>query len=111
MKWDKVTEYMHLESCLKKETPYVPQVNRRNLRLDDKELEAIMEREFGPQKTRLYRPPENRPAAETLTIRPPKQQYLIVDGYNIIFAWDELAEQARSDLDAARRQLCDILSS
>ena len=34
-----------------------------------------------------------------------------MDGYNIIFAWENLAEQARTDLDAARRQLCDILSS
>lgn len=70
-----------------------------------------MEREFGPQKTRLYHTPENRPAAETLTIRPPRDTALIVDGYNIIFAWDALAETARSDLDAARRRLCDLLSS
>ena len=70
-----------------------------------------MLREFGPQKTRLYHAPENRPAAETLTIRPPRQQYLIVDGYNIIFAWEELAKIAKEDLDAARRQLCDWLSS
>ena len=34
-----------------------------------------------------------------------------MDGYNIIFAWEELAKQAQSDLDAARRRLCDILSS
>ena len=43
----------------------------------------------------------------------PKYKYdaIIVDGYNVIFAWEELAEQAKHDLDAARRQLCDILSS
>jgi predicted RNA-binding protein with PIN domain len=34
-----------------------------------------------------------------------------VDGYNIIFAWEDLAETAKNDLDAARRQLCDRLSS
>ena len=34
-----------------------------------------------------------------------------MDGYNIIFAWEDLAAQARTDLDAARRQLCDALSS
>ena len=61
--------------------------------------------------TQLYRPPENRPATEKLTIRPPKQQYIIVDSYNMIFAWEELAQTAKSDLDAARRQLCDALSS
>ena len=70
-----------------------------------------MLREFGPQKTRLYRPPENRPASESVSIKPLRQQYLIVDGYNIIFAWDDLAAIAKEDLEAARRQLCDILSS
>jgi len=99
---------MHLESALKE--PKAPQVITRNLS-DDKELERIMEREFGPQTTRLYRPPANRPAEEKLTIRPLKQQYIIVDGYNIIFAWEDLAKVAEGDLDAARRQLCDTLSS
>jgi predicted RNA-binding protein with PIN domain len=79
--------------------------------MDDKELEAIMEREFGPVKRPMYHAPENRPAGEKLTIRPPRQTALIVDGYNIIFAWDDLAEMAKNDLDAARRHLCDRLSS
>ena len=100
---------MHLESGLPSKPE--PQLITRNLQPEDKALEAIMLREFGPQKTRLYHAPENRPAAETLTIRPPRQQYLIVDGYNIIFAWEELAKIAKEDLDAARRQLCDWLSS
>lgn len=108
VKWNQVPEYMHLESSLKTEQP---QIITRNLRMDDKELEAIMEREFGPVKRPLYRAPANRPATEPLTIRPPKKQTLIVDGYNIIFAWDALAETAKTDLDAARRHLCDLLSS
>ena len=109
VKWNRVKDYMHLESGLKQEKE--PEIITRNLRADDKELEAIMEREFGPVKRPLYRVPENRPATERLTIRPPKQQYLIVDGYNIIFAWEDLAETARSDLDAARRKLVDTLTS
>ena len=109
VKWNQVPEYMHLESSLKPKPE--PQLITRNLQLEDKELEAIMLREFGPQQTRLYHPPENRPASEAVTIRPPRQQYLIVDGYNIIFAWEELAQTAKTDLDAARRQLCDRLSS
>ena len=108
VKWDQVTRFMHLESGLKEEKPALI---TRNLRMDDKELEAIMEREFGPVKRPLYRAPENRPATDTLDIRPPRQKALIVDGYNIIFAWEDLAETAKSDLDAARRQLCDLLSS
>jgi predicted RNA-binding protein with PIN domain len=100
---------MHLESCLKKEKQ--PQIITRNLSIDDKELEAIMRRQFGEIKRPQYHAPENRPATEKLTIRPPRQTALIVDGYNIIFAWEDLAETAKTDLDAARRHLCDRLQS
>ncbi|MGM9627206.1 MAG: NYN domain-containing protein [Faecousia sp.] len=110
VKWDRVKEYMHLESGLKEEK--APQIITRNVRTDDKELEKIMEREFGPIRTTLYRTSAaNRPATEEVPIRTPKQKYIIVDGYNVIFAWEDLAAQARDDLDAARRQLCDSLSS
>ncbi len=111
VKWNRVRDFMHLDSGLKKDKQETPSLITRNLRMDDKELEAIMEREFGPVKRPMYRAPENRPAGELLTIRPPRQTALIVDGYNIIFAWDDLAETAKSDLDAARRKLCDDLSS
>ena len=108
VKWHQVKDYMHVNSGLKEEKP--PELITRNIRLDDKELEKILEREFGPQKTSLYRP-VNRPATEEVTIRPMKQKYIIVDGYNIIFAWEELAALAREDLEAARTKLCDILSN
>ena len=111
VKWDQVPEYMHLESGYRQEKPEQPALITRNIRLDDKELAAIMEREFGPERQQLYRAPANRPATEEITIRPPRDSALIVDGYNIIFAWEKLAETAKSDLDAARRRLCDILSS
>jgi predicted RNA-binding protein with PIN domain len=109
VKWNEVKEHMHLESGLKQEKP--PQIITRNLQMDDKELDAILLRQFGPIKTELYRPVRNAPASEKLVIRPQRQQYLIVDGYNIIFAWEELSALAKEDLDAARRQLCDSLSS
>ena len=108
VKWNEVKQHMHLTSALKEEKP---QVITRNLRMDDKELEAIMEREFGPVKRPLYHAPANRPANEEILIRPPRKNYLIVDGYNIIFAWEELAETAKTDLSAARRHLTDTLSS
>ena len=111
VKWNKVTEFMHLDSGLKKEKPQEPAIITRNLRMDDKELEAIMEREFGPIKRPQYYAPENRPATEKLDIKPAKESALIVDGYNIIHAWPDLAETAKTDLEAARRQLCDILAS
>ena len=111
VKWNHVTQHMHLESGYKQKQTQQPMLLTQNIRLDDKELEAIMEREFGPVKRPLYQAPQNRPATEEITIRPPRDTALIVDGYNIIFAWEELAELAGSDLDAARRRLCDILSS
>ena len=110
VKWDQVKDFMHLDSGLKEEK--APQLVTRNLHLEDKELEAIMEREFGAIRRPQYGvKAENRPATEEVTIAPPRQKYLIVDGYNIIFAWEDLAQQARTDLEAARRQLCDTLSS
>ena len=111
VKWNDVQNYMHLESGLKKEPVAEPVILTRNLQSDDKALEAIMEREFGPIKRPQYSAPQNRPAGETLTIRPPRQTAIIVDGYNIIFAWEHLAQTAASDLEAARRQLLDTLSS
>ena len=110
VKWNEVKDHMHLESGLKEEK--APQIITRNVHYDDKELEKIMEREFGPIRRPVYNvKSSNRPATEEITIKPPKQKYIIVDGYNIIFAWEDLAQQARADLEAARRQLCDILSS
>lgn len=109
VRWNEVKNYMHLESGLKEEK--APQLITRNVRLDDKELEAIMEREFGPVKRPLYRAPSNRPATEEVSIRTPKRKAIIVDGYNIIFAWDDLAALAKDDLEAARKKLCDTLSN
>ena len=109
VKWDRVKDYMHLESGLREEK--APEIITHNIRTDDKELEKIMEREFGPIRRPVYGAASNRPAAEDVAIRAPRQKYIIVDGYNIIFAWDDLSAQAKDDLDAARRQLCDRLSS
>ena len=111
VKWHQVKDYMHLESGLKEEK--APQIITRNLtRADERELEKIMEREFGAIKRPMYQvKSENISATEEIYIRPPKEKYIIVDGYNIIFAWPHLAELARGDIDAARRKLCDELSS
>ena len=111
VKWHQVKDYMHLESGLKEQKE--PQIITRNVSAaEDRELEKIMEREFGPIRRPQYGSSgKNIPATAEIHIRPPKDRYLIVDGYNIIFAWEDLADQARADLDAARRKLCDILSS
>lgn len=111
--WDKVPEYMHLASVLKARAPVElepPRLRPRNLDLDEKELQKIIEREFGPEKHTLYRPIPAATSSE-ITLPPRKQEYLIVDGYNIIFAWDGLREQAQSDLSGARERLLDLLSN
>lgn len=112
--WDQVEENMHLESVLRPKPAAAPaaapRVRTQNLDLDEKELQRIIEREFGPQKTPLYRPPAAKAeAAVTLPTR--RKEYLIVDGYNMIFAWDGLREQAGYDLSGARERLLDLLSN
>lgn len=113
VKWDKVHEYMHIESCLEQEKdPYEVNLNKRNFHIDDKELEAIMKREFGEDKHPFYR--YNHRATP---IRPVevnfnteiRKKYVIVDGYNVIFAWDELKELSKTNLSHAREKLLDIL--
>ena len=109
VKWDQVPEYMHLSSVLEK--PAAPQIVTSRLRTDDKELERIMEREFGPIRRREYRAPANRPATDKMPIAPPKETLLIVDGYNVLFAWPELEEMAKLDLSSARDRLAEILDN
>ncbi len=83
----------------------------------DKELQAIFERTYGAVKRRDFLPPKapRRPAApeaperRSVSRQPSGPEYLLVDGYNIIFAWDELKAVARESLDAARKALCDLL--
>ena len=109
VKWDKVPEYMHLESCLKKEKPVNMRYAHRSTSIDEKELEAIMEREFGPIKYELYRSPESVTSPKSVELPEPRKQYVIVDGYNVIFAWEELKKIAAGDLETARDRLMNIL--
>ena len=112
--WDQVEENMHLESVLRPKPAAAPaaapRVRTQNLDLDEKELQRIIEREFGPQKTPLYRPLAAK-AEAAVTLPPRRKEYLIVDGYNMIFAWDGLREQAGYDLSGARERLLDLLSN
>ena len=80
---------------------------------EDAELLKIFERTYGPIKRdplAAFRPVQKRErpdfAAEQWEIAP---EYLLVDGYNIIFAWDELNALSKESLDAARHKLMDIL--
>lgn len=108
VKWNRVAEYMHLPGCLEKPREDAP-VRRRCIRLDDAELEAIMTREFGPVRRPLYRAPEKREAPADTGLREIGQRCYVVDGYNVIFDWDELHALAERDLSAARERLMDTL--
>ena len=128
VKWDQVRKYMHVDSGLrleKAEEAEAPPASRRapagyaHSLEQDKELQAIFERTYGPVKRRDFqpqaRPPrrETEEAGEKRSIRPPDlgPEYLLVDGYNIIFAWEDLKAVARDSLDAARQLLMDLLSN
>ncbi len=128
--WDQVEAHMHLESVLKKDSQEREAAERGagqqrsgkpsgDFWQDEKELEAIFERTYGPVKrkhTAFRKTSESsgagREAVRTRSFSGKKtdeKEYLLVDGYNIIFAWEELKELAKENLEAARGKLADIL--
>ncbi len=112
VKWNKVPEYMHLESCLSKKQDNDSLTVHRQVSLDEKELERIMLKEFGKVETVLYRTTfKEKSVDETESTKPIKRKCLIVDGYNVIFAWESLKEISKVDLGASRDKLLHILSN
>ena len=120
--WDQVRNYMHVDSGwgrakpAEAAAPAAPQRRAAAYRAtleEDEELLKIFERTYGPIKRdplAAFRPVQKRErpdfAAEQWNIAP---EYLLVDGYNIIFAWEELNALSKQSLDAARKKLADIL--
>ena len=120
--WDQVRSHMHVDSGWgKSKSPEqkaqnVPQRRTAAYRAtleEDAELLKIFERTYGPIKRdplAAFRPVQKRERpdfdAQQWEILP---EYLLVDGYNIIFAWDELNALAKDSLEAARHKLMDIL--
>jgi small GTP-binding protein len=145
--WDKVPAYMHIDSewqspeaekpdmePLEEPVTIRSRADYRGSLQEDKELEEIFVRTFGPIKQKLaysqgglgYE--KKAPAGKEQTVpmkssqgleqtapmrfdkaTEPVKEYLLVDGYNVIFSWDELNELARANMDAARNKLMDIL--
>lgn len=117
VKWNHVEEFMHIDSGLdfNEDAQAVlgsPKLKASNLDFDDKELEDIMAREFGPIKRPKYSTVVYEPAggykAKSTGLR---KDYLIVDGYNMIFSWEGLKSMAAINIGAARETLIDILSN
>ena len=134
VKWDEVPEYMHIKEDFLSEKTGIEQEEVMAVQMgnhcnysggysfsydDDPELLTIMEREFGSKQKERDRYSSYRkqtvstPVRHTTVIKEnePKKEYLLVDGYNIIFAWEELNELAKASIDAARNKLMDILSN
>lgn len=124
--WDQVKDYMHIDSRLEEvqgtedESFQEPMIQAASVpeSIDVEEIDSILERTFyANQKDKSMRkgisgkrrkentPPVTRTWKETER----KEDYLLVDGYNIIFAWDNLNELAKENIDGARTKLMDIL--
>ncbi len=119
--WDEADKLMHIPVLKEKDTDNVsvetkPRRYGKNYNVSDDELLAIYERTYGKVKRGGF----NRSAAKVKTEIEdnykynPKTEgllnnYMLVDGYNIIFAWDELKNLAETTIDGARNRLCDIL--
>ena len=125
--WDQVKKMAHVDSGLSLDKPPEPEslaaparrtASNPGLSLEqDKELMAIYERTYGKVERNSFRP-QPKPARTSLDDQKYNVQtqnkgpeYLLVDGYNIIFAWEELKRVAQTNLDAARQLLMDLLSN
>ena len=122
--WQEVDAHKHLDDAVSLAAPETAAVSviprasslSKRYRLSDEELEAIMLREFGPIKRRRYTEPKtvaSVPDPKKHKPKPPKpaRRLVILDGYNLIYAWDTLTEIAAYSLEKARDTLMDILSS
>ena len=120
--WNEVAKHVHVDTSIKKRQPVkastaVPkEPSKKNSKMsEEKELQAIFERTFGPVKTRVETPAKKVIKAEpgktkTKEYKPVyEEEYLLVDGYNIIFAWDELKALAAENLEGARTKLMEIM--
>ena len=126
VKWSEVPAQAHVVSGVRLGAPKPGETKEPETRRSaayagtieqDKELQAIFERTYGVVKRRDFLPPKaprrpvssDAPERRSVSRQPAGPEYLLVDGYNIIFAWDELEAMARESLDAARKALCDLL--
>ncbi len=134
--WYEVPEHMHLESVLKKERGEMeggsvftsPRRERKAVdsAQEEKELEEIFTRTYGASKERVdgsvsrrsYGSESGRAVNRSVLTqakpyvynpKPALPEYLLVDGYNVIFAWEDLSELAKMSIAGARERLQDIL--
>lgn len=125
--WNQVFSYMHLDSVLrpKKEPKEAGLETARRSQsslgaVDPKELDEIFERTYGPIRRdrqgvgrveRSFRKESEDTEKREIKFRKKEKEYLLVDGYNIIFAWEDLKALSEINLESARGKLMDILSN
>lgn len=128
VKWNDVKTHMHLPSALPtpkeeyvpvKEQTFSRYKNSKDIFALDKELMEIFERTYGPIKSQRHgvNPTyfgETKKAQQPKYVskKQPKydgEEYLLVDGYNVIFSWDNLRELSKESIDGAREMLTNIL--
>ncbi len=131
--WERVEDFMHVESGLKlnqmdiEPTEMKIETPRNTYNqgiISDQEVEEIFFRTYGTAKRDTYlkqrrvidsgKEKADKKVVELHTGKDPQkrsnlEKYLLVDGYNIVFAWDDLKEIAKSSLDSARMKLMDML--
>lgn len=119
--WYEVKEYMHLPSIMQekpsdsseeKQTAYrVPE--ETDAWIDTEEVDRIIAQSVSANKKQKTLPKKKLPEYYKSTSKPKKQEvreeYLLVDGYNVIFAWEDLKDLAQVSIDGARGKLLDIL--
>ena len=118
--WDQVRSHMHLDSGWRPageraETAPAPRpaISYESRAALEKELRAIFEHTYGPVRAHAFRPAPRETQRQEKPWkglkRPAGEDYLLVDGYNIIHAWEDLRRVAAEDLDGARHRLIDRL--
>jgi len=122
--WDQVKNYMHIESCLQKDSQKnterqikTPSIITSDS-MDLEEIEAILNKTYYANQGEKSSWKKRKSAvidyyaskSSSHSTAKPKEPYLLVDGYNIIFAWQDLKELMDINPDAARGKLLDVLS-
>lgn len=127
--WEHVKDYMHLESTLEEAAsgsegrlkgPQAVTEYEEEMWIDTEEIDEILARTYGANKrdkntfakngfAKKRKPSETAPVTRSYVPKKSGEEYLLVDGYNVIYAWEELKELAKDNLDGARGKLMDIL--
>lgn len=109
--WDEVEQHMHIKHLWVNKDKDKPKTSRDiKTHIDDKELERVFTSIYGHKKRYVLKEKNGKVENQTTSITTSTAEYLLVDGYNMIYSWDDLKEIATTtSIEAARLKLIDIL--